>query len=176
MLSAVPELVSENYVKIKRLAHKRCYYDTNIANEILSDAVFKMLKYQNHFRYSDDGESGFMKWAYRIVKTCYIDYYRKRSTQKRISELTSLDEMYDNIKCVAHDETKRIEYAELLNLVKMYLMKKNVQWFYVMDLRTQGYKCDEIAEMFGTSSATVRGTICRARSYLREKLADEMIN
>lgn len=126
------------------------------AQDILSEAYFKMFKNLNKF----DENRDFFKWFYRIIINSAIDYMRKH---KKImvddNESSSIDKVCDN------NDFGNLDYCRYLSAVQMlspaYRLVFNL---YVID----GYKHKEIAEKLGISVGTSKSNLVKAKKKLKE--------
>lgn len=145
---------------------KRAYWvaynlvgDEDDARDIAQEAFIRVFKSIRTF----DLRYKFYTWLYRIVTNLGVDALRKRGGQKRVS----IEDVGDirSSEIGPHDGLER---AELRERVAEALEDLPPQYRAVMVLREiEGFSSREIADMVGSTHATVRWRLHRARALFR---------
>ena len=139
------------YLRIA-LGWTKCVNDAEI---ILSDAVYKALKYLHKY----NPEKPFDNWFGIIIRNCF--YEHKCKSKKTVELEDSLHYLEHETNIEAEYETKmQCEY--LLNQMKPIESKCLV-------LISEGYKYDEISAMTGISEGRLKTMVCRLRDRIRKE-------
>ena len=132
------------------------------ALDAVQEAFVRVLRAIDRF----DASRRFYTWACQILINYCVDRLRRRSSSR---ENVSLEDVaapdagsgYDPEEAVARQEERRRVFDVLQKLPPPYRT--------VIILRElEGFSCKEIAEMTGTTHATVRWRLHRARTMFRE--------
>ncbi len=118
------------------------------------------------------GESRFSTWLYRIAWNCAIDEKNRgtraasRSEGDRALELVEAPPA-SNPFCSAADQQRRARLLRAMEeLPETYQMTLRLHYWL-------GCQVEEIAELMGTSTGTVKSYLFRARARLHQQLAPE---
>ncbi|WP_339257388.1 RNA polymerase sigma factor SigY [Paenibacillus sp. FSL R5-0713] len=157
--SALAALLQRNYTFVYKYLVK-VTMDANLAEETVQDTMVRCM--ENIHRY--DGTSAFSSWMITIATRIYIDKTRRR---KREQSWLSL---------IRDQAVRRFRWQ---------LESRNEEWTDVMDAMTRltpehrvavllkhyyGYGYDEIGEMFGIPSGTVKSRTAYGLRQLRKEL------
>lgn len=105
--------------------------DRYIAEDILHDALLKILEKRQSYRYKENYDG----WAFRITKNVLIDYYRKTKVNADLENIkTNLDENKDELDTYKHlmpalkefIENLPDKYSKPLILSDMKVLNKNL--------------------------------------------------
>ncbi len=114
-------------------------------------------------------KASFKTWLYTIARNKAIDYLRKvkKKDELPLSEIEDICAGNDTVEAAYFgDERKRIIYQNLTKLPADY---RNVIWLYYFE----GFKCDEVAILFGKNTHAVETLLHRARNALKKELEKE---
>jgi RNA polymerase sigma-70 factor (ECF subfamily) len=145
---------------------KRAYWvaynvvgDEDDARDIAQEAFIRVFRSLASF----DSRYKFFTWLYRIVTNLAVDALRRRGAQKRLS-IEEVGEL-EAAEAAPHDGLER---AELRDRVAAVLRELPANYRAVIVLREiEGFSSKEIAGMVGSTHATVRWRLHRARSLFR---------
>src|SRR5262245_6220921 len=141
-----------------------------IAEDLVQDVFFRMLKYRLTFR----DESRFKAWMFHIARNARFDYYRKHPPEKLSSEDTT-----DVLPSPTPFPSHRLEQEQQSRLLECALYKLPPEKREVLILsRYQEMKYEQIAEVMGCEVGTVKVRVHRALKELREiffKLSNEKL-
>jgi RNA polymerase sigma-70 factor (ECF subfamily) len=146
---------------------KRAYWvaynlvnDEDEARDISQEAFIRVFRNIGRF----DLRYKFYTWLYQIVTNLSIDSLRKRQGQKRVS-LEDVGDVRAN-DVTAHERLERVELKERVAAILETLPPK---YRAVLSLREiEGLSSKEIATIVGSTHATVRWRLHRARSLFRD--------
>jgi RNA polymerase sigma-70 factor (ECF subfamily) len=134
--------------------------DEDEARDISQEAFIRVFKSLGRF----DLKYKFYTWLYQIVTNLSIDALRKRRNQRGLS----LDEVGD-VRANQVSAHERLERAELKDRVASVLALLPPKYRAVITLREiEGLSSKEIAEIVGSTHATVRWRLHRARLLFRD--------
>lgn len=95
------------YLKVK---------DADLAEDIFQDAFIKIIRTLKAGSYNEEGK--FLPWAMRIAHNLVIDYFRKSSKMRMISESSSTKDDFNIFHTLSMDELnvqEQITFEELKN-------------------------------------------------------------
>lgn len=135
------------------------------AEEVAQDVFVKAYRSLSDFR----GESKFSTWLYTITTTTCITFLRKKKL-----EVHSLD----NEKVLAHAENidggmraNQVEQKSRINMVNQAIALLSPEDAQVITLFYKGEQTlDEIAQVLGQETNTVKVRLHRARQRLKDKM------
>ena len=134
--------------------------DEQDAIDITQEAFVRVFKSLDRF----DPRYRFYTWLYRIVSNLSVDLLRKRGNRRNVS----LDDVGD-MQAGGDSAHVALERAELGERVRAVLDRLPPPYREVMVLRElNGFSSKEIADMVGSTHATVRWRLHRARKLFRE--------
>ncbi len=130
--------------------------DRYIAEDILHDALLKILEKRQSYRYKENYDG----WAFRITKNVLIDFYRKNKTNADFESIKKdLGENKDELDTYKHLIPALKEFIE--NLPEKYSKP-----LILSDI--EGIKQELIAQKLGLSVSGAKSRIQRARKILKE--------
>lgn len=142
------------------------------ANDVTQEALVKVYRSIHNFK----GNSSFSTWLYSIVNNACIDFIRKN----RKVNLLYIDKEYGetNYKIEIGDEINTpeslFEKNEIKQMVHDAINQLNYEQRNIIILRDiQGFSYQKIGEMLHISLGTVKSRISRARSNLKEIIAND---
>lgn len=133
--------------------------DADDAADILQESFINVFRKLHDFRF----ESPLGAWIRRIVVNKALEHFRKKQRKRELIEELSYEEtpLMDGI-------LERINASEIVRLVNDLPSKAAaILKLYAIE----GYKHNEIAEMLEISEGTSKSQLNRARTLLKEKLA-----
>lgn len=123
------------------------------SQELLQRILIRVYKKLSHF----SGKSAFSTWLYRLAYNEMMEYLRKRK-RHRERFVPLKDELY--VKDESTTEKDIIKVLMLLEPHERYLITARV---------VEGLSFDELSEITGKSSASLRTAVSRIKSHLREE-------
>lgn len=164
-------IFEEYYPKILRYTLYRTG-NAEAARDITSETFFKALKNLWKFRWIG---SSFSSWLYRIAGNTVIDYFRAKKFEPvsleaaieegGLPELSSRHDLEAEIMEAQEQLDRNRDYAE----IRKFLLKLPAHYQEVLVLRyINGNKVEEIAEILGKKTGTVKSLISRGVSMLRQ--------
>lgn len=130
------------------------------ATDIAQEAFLRVYRSLGRF----DIEKRFYTWLYQIVANLSIDHLRRKGVAKSVS-LEALGDMAGG-HSVPGDS---VETSELRQRVRDTIDRLGPMYRAVVTLRDiEGLSCKEIARIVGTTHATVRWRLHRARIIFRK--------
>jgi len=130
------------------------------AVDIAQEAFLRVYRSLDRF----DIKRSFYTWLYQIVSNLSIDHLRRKSVSKSVS-LEAVGDMDGGHRRPG----ERAEKSELRERVRDVIDKLAPKYKAVVTLRDiEGLSCKEIARIVGTTHATVRWRLHRARMIFRK--------
>ncbi|MBO7471972.1 MAG: sigma-70 family RNA polymerase sigma factor [Bacteroidaceae bacterium] len=151
-------LVRKELPGLRRFLLAACSGNGQEADDIAQEALLKA--YTASVGFEDEG--GFSRWLYRIACNCLADHQRKDSVR---AGTLSIEKAYSISSASHSDDT--FDYQELYRAIDGLTLSERtaVLLFYMEDRPVK-----EIATIMNTSEGTVKASLSRGRSHLREKL------
>ena len=170
---AFSQLVQENQDRIYSLA---LYMTGNPDDgcELAQEAFLRAWRSLPSFQ----GESSFSTWLYRLAKNLCIDFLRREKRRRAAAATISLDDENSPWPAQIPDQhstpESELERQELQRAVRSGLAKLSAEHRAVLTLRElSGLSYEEIADVLGLETGTVKSRIARARLALRKILLED---
>ena len=151
--------------------------DKKLSEDIFQDAFIKIIKTIKSGSYNEEGK--FLPWAMRISHNLVIDYFRKTSRVKFVSESSSVREDFNIFHLISSEEQSiedKITNSEILNqMVELvdYLPESQKR---ILKMRIfQEYSFKEIANIEEVSINTALGRMRYALINLRKLIKENNI-
>ena len=151
--------------------------DKKLSEDIFQDAFIKIIKTIKSGSYNEEGK--FLPWAMRISHNLVIDYFRKTSRVKFVSESSSVREDFNIFHLISSEEQsieEKITTSEILNqMVELvdYLPESQKR---ILKMRIfQEYSFKEIANIEEVSINTALGRMRYALINLRKLIKENNI-
>lgn len=151
--------------------------DKKLSEDIFQDAFIKIIKTIKSGSYNEEGK--FLPWAMRISHNLVIDYFRKTSRVKFVSESSSIREDFNIFHLISSEEQsieEKITTSEILNqMVELvdYLPESQKR---ILKMRIfQEYSFKEIANIEDVSINTALGRMRYALINLRKLIKENNI-
>lgn len=173
---------NENAFEVLLIRHKDRIYrsiynkvrERDLAEDIFQEAFVKIIQTLKLGNYNEEGK--FLPWALRIAQNLVIDYFRKTSRVRIISERSSKSEEF-TIFSVLKNEDANIEQSITKNELETQMMElvdhlPESQKDIIEKRIFQDLSFKEIADMEGVSINTALGRMRYALINLR-KLIDK---
>jgi RNA polymerase sigma-70 factor (ECF subfamily) len=138
-------------------------FDRHVAEDVTSQVFLSMVQ---NFEKFEGGERQFRNWLYRIATNAVNEHLRK--TARRNTILTWVRQRSGN-NADEHLQTNDPQYNKAIVKKAMLTLKPKEQAIVTMRF-FENLKTEEIAEVFGTSAATVRSQLSRALAKLRKHI------
>lgn len=149
--------------RYERRAYFAAYHllgDEEEARDVVQEAFVRVYRSMDKF----DERRSFYTWFYRIVTNLAIDHLRHLRLTKKVSG----EDVTENLEGGAPPSSSA-ESAETRNRVRRVLDTLPPKFKAVMVLRElHGLSCKEIASILGSTHATVRWRMHRARHLFRD--------
>jgi len=142
---------------------RRILRDTNDADDATQNTLINVLRNIERF----DGRSSFTTWVYRIAANASLDEVRRRQRHR----LRVVNDDHDTIDGSPETARQRVDDADELKPLLERLPEDFRIAVVLRDVMDLEY--DEIAEILGVPSGTVRSRIARGRARLAELLGNQ---
>lgn len=137
--------------------------DPDDAADALQDALISVLRNAEGFR----GEAAVTSWMHRIVVNASLDRLR-RNRSKRLYPLPDDPDVSGNVMV---DTTDHVSARELqLTLEEALGRLPDEQRVPIVLVDIEGFRVDEVAEMLGIPTGTVKSRCARGRARLAREL------
>jgi RNA polymerase sigma-70 factor (ECF subfamily) len=161
---AFTRLYFRHYDAIFRYCVHRLF-DRSMAEDITSEVFLSMVE---NFQTFDGNEKQFRNWLYRIATNAVNEHLRK--TTRRSAILTWVRGWSSNAK--TGEEPHPDESQQKAVIVKKAILTLKPEYQAIVTMRFfENLKLEEIAEVVGTSAATVRSQLSRALVKLRKHIS-----
>jgi RNA polymerase sigma-70 factor (ECF subfamily) len=161
---AFTRLYLRHYDAIFRYCAHRLF-DRTTAEDITSEVFLSMVE---NFQTFAGNEKQFRNWLYRIATNAVNEYLRK--TARRSAILTWV--WRGSSKASVDEGTAADESQENQAVIKKALLTLKPEYQAIVTMRFfENLKTEEIAEVFGTSTGTVRSQLSRAMEKLRKHIS-----
>jgi RNA polymerase sigma-70 factor (ECF subfamily) len=131
-----------------------------IADDLVQDVFFRILKYRNTFR----GDGQFKAWMFHIARNARIDYYRSHPVEHVLPE-----DQVEEIHTTSPFPARQLEEKQQAEMLQCALSKLTPEKREVLVLsRYHEMKYDEISALMGCEVSTVKTRVHRAMKDLRE--------
>jgi len=131
-----------------------------IADDLVQDVFFRMLKYRSTFR----GEGHFKAWMFHIARNARVDYYRNHQAESVLPE-EQMEEIEGN-SGIPGRQLEEKQQAEILECALRHLTPDKREVLILS--RYHEMKYEEISTLLGCELNTVKTRVHRALKDLRE--------
>lgn len=120
----------------------------------------------------DSSKGTFKTWAYRVTLNIYLDHYRRSKATKYEHQDIDVLPHFDHVvvpTCTEHT----MSIHAVLDVIKEILSgwselaQRHFEWFRMHEI---GFKYDELAVMYNKPLGTIKGSINRAKTRMRNEL------
>lgn len=133
------------------------------AKDLYQETAYRAIHNRDKFR----PETNFKAWTFTIMKNIFINNYRKKVKANTILDATDNTYFIDNgLYVSSNDGNRNILMKELQSMIDS--LEDSIRIPFVM--HHEGYKYNEIAEMFNLPLGTVKSRIFFARKALKEMI------
>ena len=133
------------------------------AKDLYQETAFRAINNQEKFR----PETNFKAWTFTIMKNIFINNYRKKVKSNTILDSTDNTFFLDSgPNTITNDGNRNILMQELEEMISN--LDESIRVPFTM--HQEGYKYNEIADMFNLPLGTVKSRIFFARKALKEKI------
>ncbi len=136
----------------------RMLHDKDLARDISQDAWIKVWQSIKRF----DVKKSFYTWIYYVVTRLCIDYLRRHRRERPLKTATAKDKVPGPEQVLLGEERQ-----QMINEVLIKLPARARAVLVLRDI--EGLASDEVAQILGTSSGTVRWTLCEARKSFKDE-------
>lgn len=133
--------------------------DKNEAEDILQETFVRIISKIDIIRTDNDREVA--AFIYKVTRFCGIDYLRKKKNVLLLDDIPRQDNFSDGEMLV--DAVYIKEVAEIIrNMDEMYSVP--------LQLKADGYRIEEIAQLLGLTPENVKVRIHRGRKMIKDRL------
>ncbi|MFZ1703239.1 MAG: RNA polymerase sigma factor [Saprospiraceae bacterium] len=139
--------------------------NTEDAKDLYQETAFRVITNRDKFK----PETNFKAWTFTIMKNIFINNYRKKVKTNTI--IDSTDNLYflnSGSSGIENDANKNLLMQELHAMIDS--LEENIRVPFVMHY--EGFKYQEIADIFSLPLGTVKSRIFFARKALKEMIKD----
>lgn len=141
--------------------------DKEEAEDLVQDTLLKALTHRDSF----DESTNIKAWLFTIMKNTFINNYRRKKRSEELYRQTdsqALSGTYTTIITEIADHEAR--YKDILKEIAVLPKEQRIPF----NMINQGYKYQEIANMFNISIGTVKSRIFLARKKLMKNLDNDL--
>jgi RNA polymerase sigma-70 factor (ECF subfamily) len=133
------------------------------AKDLYQETAFRAINNKEKFR----PETNFKAWTFTIMKNIFINNYRKKVKANTILDATDNTYFIDSgSNVITNDGSRNILMKELEQMINS--LEDSIRIPFVM--HHEGYKYNEIADMFDLPLGTVKSRIFFARKALKDMI------
>lgn len=133
------------------------------AKDLYQETAFRAINNKEKFR----PETNFKAWTFTIMKNIFINNYRKKVKSNTILDSTDNTYFIDSgSNVITNDGNRNILMNELQGMIDS--LEDSIRVPFVM--HHEGYKYNEIADMFDLPLGTVKSRIFFARKALKDMI------
>ncbi len=175
--AAVDELVRVHQTRVYNFAMRMCR-NVEDAKDILQETFLGMVRSIKDFR----GESRFSTWLYRIASNACLKKRRRGVHDPEPAQEISLDALMPHrgedgtppeIADWSEDAERALLRGELSDKMEAAIDRLPKAYKIVLVLRdVEGFSAEETAEMLNLSIPAVKSRLHRARTFVRNELAE----
>jgi RNA polymerase sigma-70 factor (ECF subfamily) len=134
-----------------------------LSEDLVQEVFLRMLKYRHSFQ----PENQFRPWMFRIARNAHFDAARKRQREARISGAES--EAAEGLIAPEPTPDLRVGQQQEIGFLQQALARLPVEKREVLLLsRVQNLKYEQVAEILGCDTGTVKVRVHRALKELRD--------
>lgn len=128
--------------------------DAAVCEDLTQNVFLKVMRYKHSYR-----EGKFASWIFKIARNLLSDYYRERTT---IKSFESIEHAIGELDGMSTEKEEEINH--LMRVLNM--LNEKDRELIVMN-RLQGIKYDQIAEIIGSNTGSVKTRIHRIIKKIR---------
>jgi len=133
------------------------------AKDLYQETAFRVINNKDKFR----PETNFKAWTFTIMKNIFINNYRKKVKSNTMLDSTANNFFLDSgPNSITNDGNRNILMKELQEMIDS--LEDSIRIPFVM--HHEGYKYNEIADMFNLPLGTVKSRIFFARKALKDMI------
>lgn len=133
------------------------------AKDLYQETAFRAIHNKDKFR----PETNFKAWTFTIMKNIFINNYRKKIKSNTILDSTDNNFFLDSgPNTITNDGGRNMLMKELQGMIDS--LEENIRTPFVM--HHEGFKYNEIADMFDLPLGTVKSRIFFARKALKDMI------
>jgi len=168
--TALEQLLIAVQPQLYRFSMKMCRHTAD-AEDVLQESMIALARSFRDFR----GASSLSTWLFTIARSFCIKQRRKSKFapeyEESLEELSHSDQWH--IQSSSSDPAKQVEMTEVWQQVHASIQRIEPAYREILVLRDiEGLSAQEVAEVVGISVPAVKSRLHRARSQLRNHLAD----
>lgn len=147
--------------------------NTSLADDLLQDTYLRILRQ----RLREHGAGQRKAYLYKTAHSVLADHYRARRREARWQEQQASEDGTGQAAlddCVGLERRSVLDRIELpIDMQRVFDTLKAGQQTLLWLAYVEGFKHEEIAEVIGVRSASVRVLLSRARAILAARLSDQ---
>ena len=163
-----PDAFEQLMTPLEKMIWRVCWHytgDREAASDCGQDAMVRIGKYR--------GDCAFETWVYRVAANCCMDFLRKKKRDRSESIEPLREQGFDPADPKAGTEEQVVAADEHARLREGIAELPEEQREALVMTQLEGVSYEEAAERLGVSEGTVKSRVNRAKSKLKEWLAEE---
>ena len=167
-----PDAFEQLMTPLEKMIWRVCWHytgDREAASDCGQDAMVRIWQGLSKYR----GDCAFETWVYRVAANCCMDFLRKKKRDRSESIEPLREQGFDPADPKAGTEEQVVAADEHARLREGIAELPEEQREALVMTQLEGISYEEAAERLGVSEGTVKSRVNRAKSKLKEWLAEE---
>ena len=153
------QVLQEKWRDCYRVAYAWCH-DSDLASDLVQEAITRCLKHKHKFNTPEDVRL----WLFKVLANCWRDHLRRQKNHIDIPDL--------NLQSNTDVESEHYRDQVIFHMKKAYDALGQDQREVLTLVVIEGFSYIEVANILDIPTGTVMSRLCRARSRLKELMAD----
>jgi RNA polymerase sigma-70 factor (ECF subfamily) len=153
------QILQEKWHDCYRVAYAWCH-DSDLASDLVQETISRCLKHKHKFKSPEDVRL----WLFKVLANCWRDHLRRQKPHIDIDDIT--------LRGKSDVESEHYRDQILFHVNKAYEALTQEQRQVLTLVVIEGFSYVEVANILEIPTGTVMSRLCRARSRLKELMAD----